>query len=335
MTTTTGWAKADDRWTLSGLSTVILENDLLRVTVIPGLGARVQQITHRPSGLDVLFENPRRDPHLPVFGEPWSGWLGGIDEMIPTGWGCRHQGETYPDHGEVLTQPWKADVLDRGPDKATLRLSCHCILAPLRVERVMSLVAGSPVLRMEHRVTNVSERPVDFLWGMHTTFDGHGDYRLDIPATTVYEEHYRQAFFDGGPIPQYEWPHRDFEGERVDMRRPQAGPDMVLHYAPAQAGWLAFTDVDRNIGMAVAFDESVFKAFGLWILRGRGGHKATAVVPWTGYPVRLSDAASEQGMCATLDGGESVETRTSWIVYRDLTSVAGIEGDEPIAGEDA
>jgi galactose mutarotase-like enzyme len=327
---TTAYAKADDRWTLSGLDTVILANDQLRVTVIPGLGGHVQQIEHRPSGLDVLFENPRRGPHPPVYGEPWSGWLGGIDEMIPTGWGCRHQGETYPDHGEVLTQPWTADVIERGPDRATLRMSCHCILAPLRVERTLALAPGSPVLRMQHRVTNLSERPVDFLWGLHTTFDGRGDYRIDIPVTTVYEEHYRQAFFDGGPIPEYRWPHR----ESADMRRPQPGPDMVLHYALAREGWLAFTDLDRNIGLAVGFDESVFKALGMWILRGRGGHKAAAVVPWTGYPVRLSDAATEQGVCATLAGGQSIETSTTWIVYRDLASVGGIRGDEVLAGDD-
>jgi hypothetical protein len=328
------YAKVDDRWTLSGLDTLILDSDVLRVTVITGLGSHVQQITHKPSGLDVLYENPRRDPHLPVYGEPWSGWLGGIDEMIPTGWASRHQGEGYPDHGEVLTQPWKADILSRGPDEAAVRLICNGILGPFRVERVMRLVPQSAVLRMEHTVTNLSDRPFEFLWGLHMTFDGRCDYRIDIPVHAVFEEHYRPAFFDDGPIKEYVWPFRDFEGKRVDMRRPQSGPDMVLHYAQALEGWLAFTDLDRNIGMAVAFDRSIFKAFGLWILRGRGGHKIAAVVPWTGYPVRLSDAASKKGICATLGPNQSLRTSTSWVVYRDHTSVGGVKGDAVIKGQD-
>jgi hypothetical protein len=334
MKTSNAYAKVDDRWTLSGLDAVILESDQLRVTVVTGLGGHVQQITHKSSGLDLLWENPRRDPHLPVFGEPWSGWLGGIDEMIPTGWASQHQGEKYPDHGEVLTQPWKLDVLERGPEQASVKLFCHGILSPIRVERVMTLHAGKPVLNMDHTITNLSDRPFDFLWGMHTTFDGSGDYRIDIPAKTVLEEHYRPVFFDDGPIAQYEWPMRQVNGQAVDMRRPQTGPDMVLHYAPALEGWYAFTDLDRNIGMAVAFDERVLKAFGLWILRGRGGHKAAAVVPWTGYPVRLSDAASPRGVCATLAPRSTLKTSTRWIVYRDLRSVGGIRKDEVFASKD-
>ena len=59
---------------------------------------------------------------------------------------------------------------------------------------------------MTHKVTNLGERDYDFLWGIHTSFNGHHDYRIDIPAGIVYEEHYRSRFFDGGPIRSYDWP---------------------------------------------------------------------------------------------------------------------------------
>jgi galactose mutarotase-like enzyme len=347
------YASVDERWTFSGLDTVVLENDLLRVVVLTGSGAHVQQIKHKPSDIDVLWENPRRDPYPPVFGEPWSGWLGGIDEMIPTGWASAHQGSRYPDHGEVLTQPWKVDVVDRGPDAVTVRFFCFGFMSPIRVERTMTLRAGESVIHMSHRIVNLGERKYDFLWGLHTSFNGHYDYRIDIPASKVYEEHYRQRFFDGGPINSYDWPviqpgdagsssvnkgetKNPFTGvlsgssaanadAPVDMSRPQPGPDMVLHYAMATDGWLAFTDLDRDIGVAVRFDRNVFPVLGLWILRGRDGHKLAAVVPWTGYPVRLEEAASENGICATLGPGESLETETTWTVYRGLSGVKGVD----------
>jgi hypothetical protein len=108
---------------------------------------------------------------------------------------------------------------------------------------------------------------------------------------------------------------------------------MVLHYALVTAGWSAFTDLDRDIGVAVSFDPAVLCVIGLWILRGRGGHKLAAVVPWTGYPVRLAEAASK-GICATLPAGATLETSTRWIVYRGRRSVSGVtEQGDVVAGD--
>lgn len=353
------YAKVDDRWRLCDLETVVLESDQLRVIVIPSSGAHVQQIIHKPTDQEVLWANPRRDPYAPIFGEPWSGWLGGIDEMIPTGWASAHQGSKYPDHGEVLTQPWRYDVLDRGPTAASVRFFCHGFMSPIRVERTMTLRPGESRIRMSHRITNLGERPYDFLWGLHTSFNGHYDYRIDIPAGEVFVEHYRSRFFDGGPVVSYTWPNLELppardqgrktadagteeparnpytgailttgpstDGAPIDMSRPQPGPDMVLHYAMATDGWLAFTDLERDIGMAVGFDRDVFPVIGLWILRGRDGHKLAAVVPWTGYPVRLEEAASDSGICATLGAGESLETATNWVVFEGTDPVTGID----------
>ena len=39
----------------------VLENDTLRVTVAPSVGGRVIAITHRPSGREFLWRNPRLD----------------------------------------------------------------------------------------------------------------------------------------------------------------------------------------------------------------------------------------------------------------------------------
>jgi galactose mutarotase-like enzyme len=330
------YAHVDDRWKLCGLDTVLLESDRLRVVVVPGHGGHVQQITDKASGHDLLFENPRREPYPPVYGEQWSAWLGGIDELIPTGWASRHQGERYPDHGEVVARSWKCDILERGPEVASIRLFCHGLLAPFRVERVMTLAAGSNELRMEHTVTNMWDRPWDFLWGLHASFQGRFDYRMDLPADTVYEEHYRaDKYFDGGPIPSYTWPYRDADGQRADMRRPQPGPDMILHYAMATDGWAAFTDLDRGVGVAIGFDPAVFPVIGLWILRGRGGHKLTSISPWTGWPVRVADAA-EGGRVATLGPGEQLTTSTRWVVHHDRAPIVGMSpAGELATGEPA
>jgi hypothetical protein len=143
----------------------------------------------------------------------------------------------------------------------------------------------------------------------------------------VYEEHYRSAFFDGGPIEEYEWPFQKRDGRLLDMRRPQQGPEMSLHYAPTRSGWLAFTDLGRDVGMVVSFDPEVFRYIYLWIVRGRRGYNIAAVMPFTGYPARLHEAAGEKGVCARIPVGEALRTSTVWTVYRGLTGVAGMDAD--------
>jgi hypothetical protein len=49
-------------WSYNGISTVILENGLLRVIVMPGLGAKIWQLTYLPSGRDLLWQHPRIRP---------------------------------------------------------------------------------------------------------------------------------------------------------------------------------------------------------------------------------------------------------------------------------
>ena len=43
----------------SGIPGVVIEGDLLRVTVIPEVGAKVLEIVHLPSGFDLLWQNER------------------------------------------------------------------------------------------------------------------------------------------------------------------------------------------------------------------------------------------------------------------------------------
>ena len=46
-------------WTYRGLRTVVLENRLLRLVVLPEAGAKIWQISYKPYDTDLLWNNPR------------------------------------------------------------------------------------------------------------------------------------------------------------------------------------------------------------------------------------------------------------------------------------
>ena len=101
------FARIDDQWTHAGLRTIVLENDRIRVEILPELGARVNRIEHRASGTDLLWHNPRIEPRVVPIGASYDdNFAGGWDELFPNDLAGPVGDETYPDHGELWSQCW-------------------------------------------------------------------------------------------------------------------------------------------------------------------------------------------------------------------------------------
>jgi len=87
-------------------ATCTLENEFLRVTVVPDIGAKVHELFYKPLARDLLFHHPRVELRAPVFGanvDNW--WTGGIDDALPTGHACVVEGEELPFLGEAWSLP--------------------------------------------------------------------------------------------------------------------------------------------------------------------------------------------------------------------------------------
>ncbi|TMJ93780.1 MAG: DUF4432 family protein [Actinobacteria bacterium] len=174
---------------LSGWRAVALENDLLRVVILPEKGADIVELTDKESGVDPLFKAPwGLRPPGSVPREGWEGheflanYEGGWQELFPNANDpADYRGETIPFHGEVATLPW--DCREEG---AVLRLTVRCRQTPFRLERLMRLEGRQLVL--EERVTNESEEPAHFVWGHHCVVGPpflEAGCRLRVPAGTL------------------------------------------------------------------------------------------------------------------------------------------------------
>src|SRR5690349_669652 len=152
-----------------GWEAVTLEDDLLRLTVLPGKGAEVASLVHRASRVDVLFAAPwglQPPGSPPREGSDGAAFLenyaGGWQELFPSaGDPCEYRGRSLPFHGEVATVPWQWRTLDDGG----LGLSVDCPISPLRLEREMRLEGG--VLLVDQTATNLTDEPEEIVWGHH------------------------------------------------------------------------------------------------------------------------------------------------------------------------
>src|SRR5690349_3670218 len=120
------------------MDTIVLENDLLRSTILPSFGAKIFEfiLKGEGDGRDMLYHNPRVEIRQPVFGvnaDNW--WHGGIDECIPTGQPSRYRGEDYPYLGEVWSLPWGYSIEKETEEELVVHLWRSTVISPLLVER--------------------------------------------------------------------------------------------------------------------------------------------------------------------------------------------------------
>ncbi|KAF2956695.1 DUF5107 domain-containing protein [Marinitoga sp. 38H-ov] len=94
------------------MESIILENNNIKLVVIPQIGAKVASIIYKPQNFEVLFQPTLKKYRLPKYGDSFEKYdTSGIDEMFPNIDECiypfeEYYGEKLPDHGELWSIPW-------------------------------------------------------------------------------------------------------------------------------------------------------------------------------------------------------------------------------------
>jgi galactose mutarotase-like enzyme len=313
-----------------GLAALTLENDALRVTVLPGLGGHVHELVDRAAGRDLLWHNPRTVPRPAPYGayfDDW--WSGGWDEIFPSGDRGTLNGELLPYMGELWCVPWSAEAATDG-ETASITAVGFGTVAPARFERTVWLRGDEPVLRVRYRIESLDLHPLPFTWGIHPAFDVSPAHRIDHPGSTMIIGVSSDPSM-GVAGDTYRWPDLPdptAPGGARDMRRVRPREDSVFagHWATDLAGgWLALTDTATRRGVALSFDRQVFPYAWLWqVYGGWRAHHHLALEPWTGHPQQLEDAVAAD-RARWLAPGETLETEAAFVLYEGLEGVAEVD----------
>lgn len=315
-----------------------LDNGLLAVELAPERGAEVRYLGP-PGGGNLLFWQDSEVP-LPAsrgigYGSDELDWLseyrGGWQELFPNaGASCVLDGVPLPFHGEVSTARW--EVLDRGPREAALRTGTRL---PLVLRRRLRLADDRPVLMIEETASNVSDQPVDFVWGQHPAFEARPGARLDLPGGTG---HVALDFDPPGndlrPGGIGEWPF--VPGKRagtVDLRQGPTGCcERVVYLAGLPAGWAAVRYPAAGVGVGLGWDLGTFPNAWLWTEVGGAGfpwfgrYRILAVEPATAWPNDGLAAARERGQAHRLAPGAEWSTWLTVALFAaDRRPVTGVD----------
>ncbi|HEX6805623.1 MAG TPA: hypothetical protein VF133_18225 [Terriglobales bacterium] len=314
-------------WSYRGLPAVVLENNMLRMVVLPEAGAKIWQITYKPLDADLLWNNDRIAPARLASNSRYDDvWSGGWDELFPNDEVSVIEGEAYPDHGELWTTPWSADPFSGG-DEVGVRLHCITPISAIEVEKIIRLRPDQSRIEFEHRFTNRGTAPFPFLWKLHPAMAVSPRHRIDFPAMKVVLE----PAFPGslaGVAGAGRWPILKTAAGEVDLRRitPADARQLYFFYGTEMKGnWCALTNSENRLACAWQFDPEVFRC--CWLFATYGGWRSYNVAvlePCTGYPLNF-EAMKAAGRHRSLAPGETLKTSVQFLVQEGLKSVGSVD----------
>ena len=176
--------------TIRGHVALYLENELLRVNVLPGKGADIYELIHLPTCVDCLMKTPSglQPPGEGSQRAFLDNYEGGWQELFPSGnAACTYDGIPVPFHGEALLLPWDVEVL-HDVQGASVRLTTETRILPFRLSKTLELVPRTPILRVTWSVENRGSAPLPYSWGQHLVLGApflEAGCTLEVPATTI------------------------------------------------------------------------------------------------------------------------------------------------------
>ncbi|MEV7151934.1 DUF5107 domain-containing protein [Streptomyces sp. NPDC093084] len=154
------------------LAALVIENDRLRATVLPGLGGRVASLVHLPTGRELLHRNPVFQPANFALNGAW--FAGGIE------WNIGATG-----HTTLSCAPLHAALVPAPDGGEMLRLWEWERLRDLPFQVDLWLPDGSDFLYAGVRVRNPHEHPAPLYWWSNMAVPE--DHRVVVPATHAWE----------------------------------------------------------------------------------------------------------------------------------------------------
>jgi hypothetical protein len=330
-------AWVDVSWQHFGLQALLVENELVRLEILPDAGGKMYSLRYKPADAELFWQNPRVPPAVYPPGTPYDDtWAGGWDDVFPNVRQEEWRGMPLHDHGELWTQRWRWEVIEEGPARAGVHLWCLAPLTPARLDKWITLTAGEPIFRLRYRLSNIGPLPFHYMWNLHAAVRTRAGVRIDLPADTMVIDPWDTRRFDAAQL-TYTWPTaRGRDGRPVDVSRalpPEAGVCDQHYVERLREGWVALTDAEAGVGVGIRFDERLFSTCWLFLTYGGWrGLEAIVVEPSTGWPSALSEACAA-GRAPVLEAGQQLETEVLLIAYAGLRSVTSIAPDGTVRGE--
>ena len=311
---------------------LVMENDYLRVTLLPELGGRVYQLIDKITGHNQLYQNPVIKPTR--WGPPEQGWwlaVGGIEWGLPV-----------DEHGYESVMPWTWSAVT---STAGVTVTVRDTQADDRLRAAIDifLPADRAYLVVEPRLENPTSASIDYkFWinaaltpgAANTTTEGF-TFVFNSPEMSVHSTDDDRlpgySVNPTGPDYRFSWP--EYQGVDYAHLRNWRGWLGFFEYPQAAKGFVGVYDEVQ--------DEGVVRVFPPEIVTGAKGFAAgwgeDALPPWLWTDDDSTGAEIHGGIAPTfwdtanLPPGGVTTWREVWYPVRDLADISVASADATLA----
>lgn len=226
-----------------------LSSNAASFTFLPKFGASM--VSAMLGKKEFMIQRP--EPYyrtVPFDGNYEEGECAGMDDTFPTIDTCYYQsfpwnGTKLADHGEIWNTPLAYTVKDD-----CVEFSASGVRLPYVFYKKISMI-GVTTLRIDYRVTNPTNFPMDFLWSAHTMLRAEPGLKLIVPDDCAKAQ---TVFHRMGTIGEYadtfEYPvHLDKNGVPQDlsvMTEPRDEKKKFFFKHPQTQGFCAIEHTDGS-----------------------------------------------------------------------------------------
>lgn len=312
-----------------------LANDLVKISVSPSEGGKIRHLVNLATGRDYCWQMPEPPTNPRKLGMDYGDAdCTGIDDCLPTIGPCQWNGRNLPDHGEIWTEQTQAQWISKTSEDVALSTSLDLPVSQMRLRRIISLAAESPLVRLKYELQSTSAEDQDFIWSLHPLMTFKATERLILPSAN---ELVIDATSVNTPLlglgERFAWP---IAAEGLDLSRLQIGKEgeqsCVKFFSDRmQAGWAALHDIEDGDLLAFLFDPSELPYVGVWINHGGwAGYQHVAIEPSSGRPDRLDIAAGQWNSAQKLLAGQSASWELSILCTNHKGEIRDIQPDGSI-----
>lgn len=344
--------RISDSWTYRGLKVVVMENELLRVSIIADKGADIFELVHKPTDTDFMWRTPwsvrETSKWIPPTGNGDNIWhdayIGGWQTIAPTaGAPQKYAGADIGQHTEATLMPWDVSILEDTPNKVSAKFWVRTIRTPFWIEKTITLKSKSPIVTVVDSLTNEAETTSIAQWGQHVAlgepFLTEGSI-LDIPNSSFLVPHIESQVgntrLKSGSTG--EWPTAESpDGKPVDLRTMPKRTEQLEDYMAFKDlddGWYAVTDPKKGIGFGLIWPKETFKYLWYWQVFGGGpGYPwynrtyNVGLEPFSGLSGGEPEPGSDKSTNLSFEPGETKTATIKAVIFESEKGVTHIEND--------
>lgn len=280
-----------------------LENDVLKLAVLPGLGAKIASLVYKPQNFEVFFQPVKGKYDLPAYGDEFAAYdTSGSDEMFPTIDVCNdiaNPATQWPDHGEIWALPWQCMFDSKG-----LYGRVQGVMHNYIFERHITLNGNE--VNLAYRITNKDNRLLHGLWAFHGLVAVDEQTEILLPGVDkVINVHDSALLGDVDSLHSY-----PVNAAGIDLSKiaPPSTNKSEKYYVngPVQEGNCSLLLNKQQLEYQLLFNPKKLPYLGIWI--NEGGFKNeynVALEPCNGF-YDTAEMAAKNGTLTPIKPGQSI-----------------------------